>query len=53
MIVYDKSRIVDQFRPVLSKLGCRGPLNFTKSGTIVLTKCIISNFGQDKSVKVA
>ena len=38
-------------RTVLPKLGCRGPLNRTKSGTKVFTKCILSNFSQEKSLK--
>ena len=36
---------------VLPKLGCRGPLKYTKSGTILLNKCILSNFSQEKKSK--
>ena len=35
-------------REVLPKVGCRGPLDRTKSSTIVLTKCIFEQRQQGK-----
>ena len=43
--------IIQLSKPVLTKVGYCGPLNHTKSGTIILTKCILEQRQQGKKSK--